>query len=375
MTPRLRYLLVATHVPAGGAGGGMVRYTVELARGLAARDDVELHVLAGRGATDAFTGMVAPDRVHTLPGRGPAASGVEWLAGARGPLAGMDVVHGTKHLLPRGVAGTGVLTVHDMLALDRPYDFGRTKRWLVRTPYLASLRAADLLVCVSAATRARVGAYLPSALDRSVVVRHPSGSSLTAVAPEPVPSLAGRSFALVVGDPSPRKNVGLVVDAWAAVRAEVPGAVLVVVGPDSWGPTSRGAAFADLVADGAVAALGHVPDAQLRWLYEHARVVLCPSLAEGFGLPAAEALALGAPVLTSEDPALAEASAGRAERLPGRRPQVWAAAIVRSLQVPAPNPGRVPAPKPGGGAATDPGAGRGWAEVVDETVAAVRRAR
>ncbi|TWH75358.1 glycosyltransferase family 4 protein [Modestobacter roseus] len=360
MTRPLRYLLVGTHVPASGAGGGMVRYVMELARGLAARDDVELHVLAGAGAQAAFTGIAEPDRVHTLPGHGPAGSAIERLAGGR--VGGrMDVVHGTKHLLPRGVPGVGVLTVHDMLALDRPFDFGLAKRLLVRGPYLASLRAADALVCVSAATRDRVTAYLPSVAPRAVVVPHPDGSSLTAVAAEEVPELAGRTFALVVGDPSPRKNVGLVVDAWAQVRRHAPDAVLVVVGPDSWGPSDRGDAFAALVAAGAVAPMGHVSDARLRWLYEHARLVLCPSLAEGFGLPAAEALAFGAPVLTSEDPALAEASAGRAERLPGRRPEVWAEAVLAHLRTPAPP--RTPVP-----------ARRGWADVVDETLEAVRRA-
>ncbi|MCZ2846592.1 glycosyltransferase family 4 protein [Modestobacter sp. VKM Ac-2978] len=362
MTPRpLRYLLIGTHVPPSGQGGGMVRYVVQLARGLAARDDVELHVLAGAGAQGAFTHLVDADRVHTLLGRGPLVSAVERLAGARvgGP---MDVVHGTKHLLPRGVAGVGVLTVHDMLALDRPHDFGLAKRWLVRPPYLASLRAADALVCVSAATRERLVSYLPSTAPRTTVVHHPDGSSLTDVVPELVPELVGRPFALVVGDPSPRKNVGLVVDAWAEVRAAVPDAVLVVVGPDSWGPSDRGRAFAELAADGAVVAMGHVPDGRLRWLYEHARVVLCPSLAEGFGLPAAEGLALGAPVLTSEDPALAEASPVGAQRLPGRRPEVWAAAMVEHL-------GRIRPPvllRP---------ARRGWDDVVEETLEAVRRAR
>jgi glycosyltransferase involved in cell wall biosynthesis len=362
MARPLRYLLVATHVPPTGAGGGMVRYAMEMARGLSARDDVELHVLAGSGAAGAFTGIVDRSRVHSLPGRGPAAAAVERLAGARAGGEGMDVVHGTKHLLPRGVPGIGVLTVHDMLALDRPYDFGRAKRLLVRAPYLASLRAADLLICVSAATRERVLGYLPSAAHRALVVPHPDGSSLTGVVAEAVPELHGRTFALVVGDPSPRKNVGLVVDAWARVRAEAPDAVLVVVGPDSWGPTDRGLAFARMVEQGAVAAMGHVPDARLRWLYENARVVLCPSLAEGFGLPAAEALAFGAPVLTSEDPALAEASGGRAERLPGRRPEVWAEAVLRYLRRPRPRPDATVAR-------------REWAAVIDESLEGVRRVR
>lgn len=357
----LRYLLIATHVPENGTGGGMVRYVMEMARGLAARTDVELHVLVGAGAGAAFSGTVDTDQVHTVPGAGPVASAVERIVGARAGGGRMDVVHGTKHLLPRGVRGVGVLTVHDMLALDRPYDFGRVKRVLVRAPYLASLRAADVLLCVSSATRERVVSYLPSVAERTRVVPHPDGSSLTGVDAEAVPELLSRTFALVVGDASPRKNIGLVVDAWAQVRRHAPDAVLVVVGPDSWGPTDRGLAFARMVEEGAVVAMGHVSDSRLRWLYENARVVLCPSLAEGFGLPAAEALAFGAPVLTSEDPALAEASSGRAERLPGRRPEVWAEAVLGSLRRPA-SRSAVAVPR------------RDWAAVVDESLEAVRRA-
>ena len=55
LSRQLHYLLIATHVPASGAGGGMVRYSVELARELAERDDVDLHVLASTEAAQYFS--------------------------------------------------------------------------------------------------------------------------------------------------------------------------------------------------------------------------------------------------------------------------------------------------------------------------------
>ncbi|WP_229827688.1 glycosyltransferase [Klenkia taihuensis] len=341
----------------------MVRYAVEMARALAARDDIDLHVLVNGDGDQAFTGLELGG-VHHTRGGGQVGAALEGFSGMTTGWRGFDVVHGTKHLLPWRVVGTRVLTVHDMLVLDRPRDFGLAKRALVRTPYLAALRSADLLVCVSRATRRRVVDYLPETAGRTAVVGHATRSALRDQPAAEVPALTDRRFALVVGDPSPRKNLRTVVDAWPGVMARDPDAVLAVVGPSGWGTTDRGVAFDRLVADGHVLPLGHVPDPELRWLYENAATVLCPSIAEGFGLPASEALELGARVISSEDPALAEAAAGRAQVVSGRRPQAWTEAVVAHLSAP-----------PDDGADVDTGSGRDWDQVADETVAAIRQQR
>ena len=127
-----------------------------------------------------------------------------------------------------------MLTVHDMILLDRSSDFGLAKRTLLQRPYRASLREADVPVCVSAATRARLGAWEPAAARRAVVTPLASSPTLLGAVATPVPELAaavaaGRPFALVVGDPSARKNVPLVVAAWAQVVRERPDAVLALL--------------------------------------------------------------------------------------------------------------------------------------------------
>lgn len=364
----LRWLVMATHVGPDGQGGGIVRYTTQLAGALERRDDVELHVLAGE-AGPWFGTWMAPERVHAAP-RLPrtAAALVERLGG--GPLArgGMDVVQGTKHLLPlrrRTGGATSVLTVHDMILLDRPQDFDRAKRTLLRRPYLSSLRQADVLASVSRATAGHLARWVPSAPARTAVVPLATSPTLLGAVPEPIPQLRGRPFALVVGDPSPRKNLPLLVDAWPQVVDQVPDAVLVVVGPDSWGETVHGRRFAELVEAGSLLRLTGLPDAPLRWCYEQAAVVLCPSLAEGFGLPALEGLDLGAPVVTSLDAALVEATGDLALHLPGDDPRPWVAATVEALRR--------------GRAAHDAAAPerspRTWDDVAAETVAAVRAAR
>lgn len=352
-----RWLLMAGHVPADGVGGGIVRYTVELARALARRDDVDLHLLTSPAASG-LPDVVGGGRAVTLPALpGPAVPLFErsglgpWLGGR------YDVVHGVKHLVPQLVRARTALTVHDMLALDRAADFGRAKRLLLRGPYLASLRSADRLVCVSGATRARVRHWLPDDGARAAVVPLATSARLLGSEPEPVPQAAGRPFAVVVGDPSPRKNLPVVLDAFRTVVRERPDALLVLVGPPAWGESSYGPHHADLVRSGHLLQLTGVGDGTLRWLYEHCAVALSPSLAEGFGLPAAEALDLGAPLVTSQDAALVEVSGDRASHLPAHDARAWADAVLQHLRPAGPR--------------TRPPATRSWDDVADETVRAV----
>lgn len=360
----LRWLLLATHVPASGQGGGIVRYTTEMAVALHARDDVDLQVLCAGDSVPYFRELVPGAGVVPAPRLPRSAMAVfeRWGVGAVSTGSTYDVVHGTKHLLPRGLRATSVLTVHDMILLDRPGDFDVLKRTLLRRPYVASLRGADLLASVSEASAVRVRDRLPETGDGIRVIPLATSTALRTVPPQPVDQLRGKGFALVVGDPSPRKNLPVVIEAWAEVSARVPAGVLAVVGPDSWGQTRYGPMFDDLQAQGRLLRLTNLDDARLRWCYENASVVLCPSLVEGFGLPAVEALDLGAPLITSLDPALCEVSRDRALHLPADRVDLWAAAIGEAMAQ-----GR-PAPVPAAAART-------WSQVAAETVAAVRERR
>lgn len=361
MSAPTSWLLMATQVPASGHLGGIVRYVVELARELAVHPDVELSVLTTPGTRPLFTELLGrADRVHVLPNLPTAARSLLERPGLLVPAfrRPFDVVHGTKHLVPRVAAGHRVLTVHDLLPMDRPEDYGWLKRTALVRPYRSSLRQSDVLLCVSQATRARLLAELPTTADRACVVPLAMAQELTEAVPVAVPELEGRRFALVVGDASPRKNLSLVIDAWEDVRASAPDAVLCVVGPQGWGVDDRGARWERSVASGAILPLQQVDDGVLRWCYEHARVVACPSLVEGFGLPAIEALHFGAPLLTSDDPALVEASGDAVPHLAADDPVVWTRALLAALAQDRP--------------ATAVAGSRTWSQVADETVRAVR---
>jgi glycosyltransferase involved in cell wall biosynthesis len=376
---RPRWLTMATHVSADGTGGGMIRYVVELVRAMACRDDVELSVLAHPRSREFFADLLGDaGRVHLVPDLPVAlVSGVERYAMAR-LVRGYDVVHGTKHLVParlpswRSRRGRSrlLLTVHDMLPLDRPRDFGAVKRSLIREPYLASIRAADAVACVSAATRDRLLSYVPSAADRAAVVPLAADGGLLRIPARPVRRLAGVPFALVVGDDSPRKNLGLLLEAIEAVRTRLPDAVLAVAGPPNWGVTADGELMRRLVDDGVVVQLGFVADDELRWCYANARVVCCPSLLEGFGLPALEALQLGAPLLTSDDPALSEVTGPGVPHLSSWDPRAWVEPLVARL---AGDGDPVAASRSGGAdGAGNPLLARTWDDVAADTLAVAR---
>ena len=349
----LTWLMMAAHVPADGHRGGMVRYVVEVARQLADRPDVELHVVADPAARSFWEPLVRSPK-HIYPMLNVPTPAQAWLERrGRGSAAfgrRFDVVHGTKHLLPPIDAGMKLLTAHDFLPLDRPGDFGWLKRRLLPAPYLASIDEADAILCVSQATRDRLISYRAVAGERAHVVPL-AGSSLSSVKPSVAGALNNRRFALVVGDDSARKNLRFVVDLWPQVARAEPDLLLAIVGAPAWRQEESAA-----TEHPNVLRMGFLPDDQLAWCYANASVVLCPSVLEGFGLPAREALGFGARVLTSEDPALCEASGRTARHVYADDPKAWTEAIVAAVN----ESGAVP---------VDAGArSRTWTDVVDETV-------
>lgn len=359
----VRWRMLAAHVPAGGSGGGIVRYVVELAAALHRRPDVELSVITSPAAQPFFAELLdGPARVLTLPPLPTTGQAVVERFTRRCEAGSpVDVLHGTKHLVPRRARALRLLTVHDMLPFDRPQDFGRAKRLLLRSPYRASIRDADVIACVSTATLRSMQKRVFGAASSAGVVPLAVSTSLRNATPRPVRLLNGRRFALVVGDASPRKNLPFVVGIWRNVVAAAPGAVLAIVGPPGWKTNQYGPDYDRLRGEGHIVELGHISDAELRWCYENARVTLCPSLLEGFGLPAVEALAFDSALITSLDPALCEVSGERATHLAEDDPGIWARTITAYLAA-EPRAQRTPT------------VSRTWDDVAHDTLALVRKA-
>ena len=322
-----------------GQPGGIGRYTTELIVGLGRRDDIRLIVAAPASASELLQRLAAGslDTHLVVPERGqlPVALWERYASGRQFERAGAQLVHGTKHLVPR-VSVPTVLTIHDVMTITRADESGRAKRLLLPRQYRTSINEADLLIAASEATRVRLHQLDPTWDAKTVVAPNGMSRHLLDCHAEPVPDLADTSFALVVGDLAPRKNVGLLLDIWDRVALRAPELSLVVLGnpgPHSEETTRR---LLELQSRGRARWLRGARDGMLRWCYEHATVVLFPTLEEGFGFPVLEALTFHAPVLASTDPALVEVATGRAgvTHLDPTDADAWIRALVDAATTP-----------------------------------------
>jgi glycosyltransferase involved in cell wall biosynthesis len=218
---------------------------------------------------------------------------------ATGPV---DVVHATAHVASASVAPL-VVTVHDLHFLHEPDHFTRRGVGVFRRFLDIARSEAAVVVCPSEATRADcVAAGLDPGRVRVVPWGVGPASTDAGAADEGARDALRARYGLTgevvlfVGTVEPRKNLGRLVEAVG--RLGRPGLQLALVGPDGW---------ADPVADAPhVRRIGFVDAATLDALYGSADVVCYPSLREGFGLPVLEAMAQGAPVVTSAGTATAE---------------------------------------------------------------------
>jgi glycosyltransferase involved in cell wall biosynthesis len=222
---------------------------------------------------------------------------VEWLAGR------FDVVQSAHPLLIPSRQGVRAVLIADLDFLDHPE---RTHAEIRRDyPSLAPIHAkrADLIVTISDYTAARIATRFDVPPDR-VVVCHPGAPDWS---PRASPGAVAGPI-LFIGTIEPRKNLGVLFRAYARLvgrSADAP--PLVIAG-------RRGAAAEAILAElgrlpgiaGRVHLAGYVSDATRHALYAEASMLLLPSLDEGFGMTALEAMTAGVPVVASRRGALPE---------------------------------------------------------------------
>ncbi|WP_219209352.1 glycosyltransferase family 4 protein [Variovorax boronicumulans] len=211
-----------------------------------------------------------------------------------------------------------VLAVHDLMVWETPqWTAGRDPRDHAAN-MLPVLAEADRLVAVSQHT-AKVVAQAFASIDRSLPpmrIAHPAGLSSTHLPfGGPPPGLdPTRPFVVYCSTIEVRKNHLLLLHLWERLRQSLPPErlpVLVIAGRWGWGVEPvRLAVERNWRLASHVHVAQELRDEQLLWLYRHARFAVFPSFNEGFGLPVAEALAVGTPVVVSDHPALVEASGG-----------------------------------------------------------------
>jgi glycosyltransferase involved in cell wall biosynthesis len=335
---RVAWDITTLCMPATGIG----RYTREAlyatARARPAWEFVATSFAGGEGTARMRTalGEIPTNIEHRhvkLPGARFVRRGI-----SSAPLPALEAITGrvdafvdSEWFHPRQRHGKRISVVYDLIPLRFPdWVDDKTRRFHLRT--VEGLRErADTIVCISEATAGDVVRELGIPRSRIAIVCPGVDPAYLSAVPDTLPMLANADYLLAVGTINERKNLGVLIDAFAQVAANFPAMRLVVCGtPDR--DTARIAQLVrELGLEQRVITLGYVEDDELPGIVAASKVFVFPSLFEGYGMPVVEAMAAGVPVVASSDPSIDEAAGGAAVRFDPRSATELAGSLERVL--------------------------------------------
>jgi glycosyltransferase involved in cell wall biosynthesis len=316
---------------------------------VARRDDgARWNALAPAASVSAIVPTSRPSRLAWEQARGPSVAG----------RLAADVWHGPHYTMPLALPSTrdhvpAVVTIHDLTFFDHPEWHEPWKVRYFRTMIRASVHRASVLVCVSQTTADRLQDLLA---PRVPVVVAPHGIDTERFRPASHPGLTdGRDerdedgarleslgirmpFVAFVGTVEPRKNIVGLIRAMETLPSDT---TLVLAGQDGWGTHEVDAAVSR--SSRKVVRLGYVDDDVVPMLYRQASAVAYPALAEGFGLPALEALACGARLVTTAGTSMEEIVGTAALLVPPGDDGALADALRQAVAGIGPDPAQGPA--------------------------------
>src|SRR3954469_22013246 len=276
---------------------------------LAKHDDIELFLFGDARVTDLgptlHASIPSNAQLITFDLRGApvsrlaraftAAAYVLWMK-----LIDVDVMFGANYFLPRlhgAIARRRVITVHDLTYKRFPELLQKETLDNLNAHMPRELARADAVICVSESTRRDLLAFYD--VDPSRVFAIHSGLG-TSASPAPI-DLPSR-YLLFVSTIEPRKNLGVLLDAFAKLRAEGYDGSLVVVGKVGW----KAQEIAPRLREPGIVHLDYVDAARLATVYQRAEAFVLPALFEGFGFPLLEAMAFGVPAIAARSSSLPE---------------------------------------------------------------------
>jgi glycosyltransferase involved in cell wall biosynthesis len=292
------------------------------------------YTLLGSPEALARAGLTAGPGVEIREVAAPMYSLREQWRVARAIPSGTDLFWAPHYNIPLAHRGRLLVTLHDLLHLAMPeFVPGVHRRAYARVVFAAVRRRAAHLICVSEFTASEAMRLLDLPAARMTVVHQ--GVDEAWFHPPATPLEPERPFLLYIGNVKPHKNLRRLVEAFAALRDEIPHHLLLV-----------GRREGLITADTEVARLagplgervrftGEVDDAALRRYLGAADALVLPSLYEGFGLPALEAMAAGCPVLASTAASLPEVCGDAALYFDPRSTAELVEAIRRLVRDPA----------------------------------------
>jgi glycosyltransferase involved in cell wall biosynthesis len=339
-TPRVGIDVSA--VPERPAGAG--RYVIELVRALGVRTDLALELFARRDDRARWQTLLAggPHVVRAVAPNGRVAR-VVYGEVALGRVAHwsrppIDLFHGTHYTFPMGTDDPVTVTVHDLTLVEHPEWHERAKvRYFSRAIARAAERAAAIVVPAAREAERFVERYAP--VGEVVVIPHGiDHERFTPVEPaigadrSTLERLGVRGrFVATLGTVEPRKNHVTLVEAFGRLAERDREVTLVIAGQEGWGSSALDQAIAASPHAERIRRLGYVADADAAALLRSAACVAYASWAEGFGLPALEVLACGAPLVTSVGTVMADVAGDAAVLVPPGDPDALAEALVATV--------------------------------------------
>lgn len=249
----------------------------------------------------------------------------------------IDLYH-EPSLWPLDCAGPMVMTLHDLTHLHYPQTQPADRLREIQRRLPTALERAQVILADSHYVAQEIQQHYGIDAARIQVAPlgyaerfHPRSAEHVQAFLNPLGLTAGR-YLLCVGTLEPRKNLQLALRAYAllpsAVRQRYP---LVLAGMSGWQNQELDDELQRAITSSQVQLTGYLNDEQLAMLLSGARMLLFPSLYEGFGLPVLEAMASAVPVVLSNSSAMPEV-AGAAGTYAENDPLIWRDAILRLTQ-------------------------------------------
>ena len=299
---------------------GVSRHAANLARALLCQRGISaVHFLAGEWQQGMFPELVDECdprlHLHWISLRHGNLSRLAWFF-AKLPQLSNDLKVDLVHLAYPAPVRAGampspvVVTLHDLYPFDIPENFGYLRSMVSRRIVRQCLNNVSAVACVSASTRSQLTRWF------GVEMANKAEVILNAVESKPAASRSplferggGASFILCVAQHRQNKNVPLAIRIFANAVGKgilTPETQLLIIGIP--GPASAlvKKQIRQSRVEGQVRLLSGVSEAELQGCYRHCKFLLAPSSIEGFGLPIAEALLTGCPVVCSDIPAFRE---------------------------------------------------------------------
>ncbi len=247
----------------------------------------------------------------------------------------VDLLHSPAYAAPIFSSTPSVLTVHDILTTTHPRLCRRRNVLHHRLTLRRSLLNARRIITVSEHVRHEVLERFSIPAERVVCVRPGIDAQYFATPSEAAKCRVARhyqlpqKFLLWVGHPEPKKNLGRLIEALGIARRSDPRLSLVMTGSldESSERSSSG------LRAGGVIPVGWVGAEDLPALYALAEGLVFPSLAEGWGLPVVEAMAVGTPTIASSVPSVVETDPNATVLIDPHSVDSIAAGILRLLRV------------------------------------------